>query len=412
MLQRLIGVVFLAAVGCTVSPPPLVAEGDGFDQELTRLDEQIAALALRVEASPTSWALRGQVAGLYRHRARLSGDWTDYQRAEDELARAFADAPDGAGPHLEQAGLDLTLHRLSRVEGSLARAEQRLLHGSDRQAAVATLRGEVAMLRDGYDAAGQLFDAALVADSNAGVAADQARLAWITGDFDTAHALYDQAEAAYHGVSAEPRAWFHLQRGLMDLDRGRYADALAHYRDADAILPGYWLVHEHIAEALMELGREDEAARIYELVARDGFPDLQDTYAELLREQGDEERAAELLSAAGATWEQRLADFPDAAYGHAIGHYLITDPSRAVELATLQLDEQPSAAARTALAEALLAAGRVDEARAPIEAALATRWQHLDTYLTAAEVYEALGEEARHDAVCAQAQQLDSSACR
>lgn len=83
MLQRLIGVVFLAAVGCTVSPPPLVAEGDGFDQELTRLDEQIAALALRVEASPTSWALRGQVAGLYRHRARLSVDWTDYQRAED-----------------------------------------------------------------------------------------------------------------------------------------------------------------------------------------------------------------------------------------------------------------------------------------------------------------------------------------
>jgi tetratricopeptide (TPR) repeat protein len=382
--------------------------GDGYERAVADLDRTIAATLDRADAQPTSWTIRGEAAELYRTRARLSGDWADYAKSQQQLDLAFATTPEGAGPFMGQASLDMTLHRLSALPSSLEQAEGSLNLDDSARASIEMLRAQSDLLTDGYTVAAERIVHAMDLHATVGGHANAGRLAWITGDFDTAHAEYDNAQAMYFGVSDEPHAWFHLQRGLMDLDRGRYEDALAHYLDADTALPGYWLVHEHIAEVLWALGDIEAADAIYaDVVARTGAPDLQDTYAEFLMERGRDTQAEPLLDAADVAWEQRLATFPDAAYGHAVGHYLLTDPNRAVLLAEAQLVEQPSAAARTTLASALLRVDRVAEARTVVDQALATEWRHADTFSLASQIYAADGDTQGAIALCEQAQAVN-----
>ena len=61
-------------------------------------------------------------------------------------------------------------------------------------------------------------------------------------------------------------AWVELQRGLLDFDRRRDHEALAHYRVAERAYSGYWLIEEHIAEALDRLGRTAQAVEMYQRV--------------------------------------------------------------------------------------------------------------------------------------------------
>ena len=89
----------------------------------------------------------------------------------------------------------------------------------------------------------------------------EALVDWRTGHFDQADRRFADALDTFHGVSPEPVAWLHLQRGLLDLDRGRDAEAAVHYAAADAALDGWWLVEEHLAELDMRSGRWARAAR-------------------------------------------------------------------------------------------------------------------------------------------------------
>ena len=389
-MSRPLVVSFVLAITACSNPGYDLQPGYGFERALADVDLAIDTTVDRAEALPTAWTIRAEAAELYRSRARLSGDWSDYAKAEEQLALAFAAAPEGSGPHAAQAALDLTLHRLPQSETALEAAGARLNLDAPGQAGVTLGLARIDLLTDGYSSAEAGIEASLDLHPSVGAWSDRGRVAWVTGDFSTAQAAVDQAESMYFGTSDEPRAWFHLQRGLMDLDRGRFAEALAHYEDADAAMPGYWLVHEHIAEVLWELDEIDAADAVYaEVVARTGAPDLQDTYAEFLFERGRDDEAQDLLRLADETWEQRLARFPEAAYGHAVGHYQITDPDRAVHLAEQQVQAQPSAASRTQLADAQLQVGDLAGARRSIDAALATDWRHADTFTVAAHIYAA-----------------------
>ncbi len=401
-------ILSVVLLGACTDRSSILDPGDGYERAVADLDRTIAATLDRAQAQPTSWTIRGEAAELYRSRARLSGDWADYAKSQAQLDLAFASTPEGAGPFLAQAALDMTLHRLSAVPSSLDQVEGTVNLDDNSRASILMLQAQSDLLTDGYTVAGERISAAMDLHTTVGGHSNAGRLAWVTGDFDTAHAEYDDAQAMYFGRNDEPHAWFHLQRGLMDLDRGRYDDALVHYLDADAALPGYWLVHEHIAEVLWAMGDIAEADAIYQdVVARTGAPDLQDTYAELLMERGRDGRADELLAAADVSWQTRIDAFPDAAYGHAVNHYLLTDPERAVVLAQAQLVEQPSAAARTTLASALFGVSRVTEARAAVELALATEWRHADTFALASQIYAADGDIPGAIALCEQARAMN-----
>jgi len=259
------------------------------------------------------------------------------------------------------------------------------------------------------------FEAALAADRSLTNLARLAQYRWKTGDFEAAEALYRDALALLRGQPGEEAAWLNLMLGLMDLDRGRHDDALAHYHDAAAALRGYWLVDEHIAEILTLQGKTDEALTLYsDIIARTNNPEFMDAAAAIHQQAGRAAEAQALVARARAIYEAQLARYPEAAYGHALGHFLDfgDDPVRTVALAEANHRTRPNAEAKISLARAYLATSRIEPARTIIEEALATPWNTADLHATAAEIFTAAGDTARAAVERERALALDPGALR
>jgi tetratricopeptide (TPR) repeat protein len=379
-----------ALPGEAPSRPP-----SGWDAELARLDAEIAALEGPARERPDDWVRSEEVAGLFRSRARLTGDYDDLAEAERWLQSAFDHAPEGAGPWMSRARLHFTLHRLDLVEPDVEMAERRLLLDDVDHAGFTLLRADVAYQQGRYDDARDGIAGARTLHDDLAADLSEAQLLWHTGDPDAALAWFDDAEGRYHGFSAEPRAWLHLQRGLVELDRGRWDEAMAHYEAADAEMSGWWLVDEHRAEILALRGDTDEARALYvDIVERTGNPEFMDALAGIARDRGYEIEATAWIARARAAYDEQLARFPEAAAGHALQHHLDfgADPTFTLELAEHNAAQRPNGEALTLLALAQLGAGAPEKARATIEGVLATPWRSAATHVAAATIYDTLGE--------------------
>ncbi|NVB36698.1 hypothetical protein G6O69_02565 [Pseudenhygromyxa sp. WMMC2535] len=403
-----------ASAPAPVAAPALAFARDdqAYRDALADLDWEIAAAEARAEANPRTWLVLEKVAGLHLQRARLSGSYDDYAAAEDALTRAFERAAEGSGPLLTRAALNFSLHRLDRVEADLDIVAKRPVLGDPTRARIESMRGAVDFERGDYEAALAHFEAVEGLDETGTVLAQRAQWYWRHGDIEQAEALYRRAGSHYPEDALEPRAWTELQLGIIDLERGRYEDAFEHCRAGAGILGGWWLLEEHIAEIAGLLGHREQSLALYaEIIARTGKGEFMDARAALLREDPSEAAQAEadaLIERAGQTFAAELERYPEASYGHALGHYLEFGPAdRALELAEANHRLRPGVPAKIALAEARLASEDPEGARAVIDEALATGWSSAALSWTAAEVYAALEDEARAAKLRAQAKAIN-----
>jgi tetratricopeptide (TPR) repeat protein len=373
-------------------------DASDFEAALAKLDQEIAATRKRAAAQTNSWMVLEKVANLYMSRARLSGSYDDYAKAQAALDQAFERAPEGSGPRLTRAALNFTLHRLDPIEADLAAVEAGILVDDSTRAYIASMRGDVAFERGQYPEARAFYDAALaLSPKNASLIAKLAQSAWRAGELDQAQARYREAERSMLPNALEGRAWVHLQLGLIDLERGRYDDAFGHYRDGADLLGGWWLLEEHIAEIATLKGMDAFALELYtDIIARTGKAEFMDAKASLMQAAGDHADAQTQLELAVAVYELELQQFPEASYGHALGHYLeFGPPARALELAQANHVLRPGVPAKISLAEAQLAVGDDAAAKAVIDEALATTWVSADLSWVGSLVYAKLGDEAR-----------------
>ncbi|MCA9707747.1 MAG: tetratricopeptide repeat protein, partial [Myxococcales bacterium] len=376
---------------------PSAEPRDTFEAQLAAVDRRVTGQIKVTEKNARSSLAFGNLASLYLTRARLTGDYDDYAKAEEALQKAFTVGPKDYGPYMVRAQLNYTLHRLDRVDADFEHATRMPTRDGREQYRRNQFAGNLAFQRGQYEQALQKLQAALTLKPTLSALASLALYHWKAGRFDEAEALYQQALGAHNGKDTEPLAWVHLQLGLMDLDRGRYDEALAHYREGEALIRGYWLIEEHIAEILTLTGKLEEAKALYtSIIERTDNPEFMDAMAGIARDAGDEAEAARWIARARAKYEAQLERYPEAAYGHALEHFLEfgEDPARTVELAERNHALRPNADAKRLLAEAYLAAGRTEDARATIEQALATPMRSADLHATAAAVYAAAGDEA------------------
>ncbi|HEY0116821.1 MAG TPA: hypothetical protein VGB54_13990, partial [Allosphingosinicella sp.] len=205
------------------------------------------------------------------------------------------------------------------------------------------------------------------------------------------------------------RANMALQRGILDLDSGRWEEALAHFRAADALFPGWWLVEEHIAETRALLGDKAGAERLYrQIIARTGAPEFMDALAGLLRARGSADEAEAWRRRSALIWDRRLQIFPEASYGHALDHCAGAGRTEcALRLAQANHRARPYGEAGGQLAAALAASGRLAEAREVIDRVLASPWRTADVLATASRIYAALGEQAAAQTLRGQALRLN-----
>jgi tetratricopeptide (TPR) repeat protein len=333
---------------------------------------------------------------LLHRRALLSGSADAYR----ELEAALRAAPDDPDVPVYLAQLCLQLHRLPEAEELLATL-------GDRPEAWG-LRADLAQQRCRYEEARALTEAALERERSWEALARLAHLRALAGDLAGADALY--AEAADEITVREMRAyaWVELNRGRLDLAAGRLGDAEAHYDRAGRAYSGWWLVDEHRAELLAAQGRNADAIALYRaLLARSPRPELEHALGDLYAFAG---RAAE----ARAHHERALAGYLASAergevhlFHHIASFYadVRQDGERALAWALRDLELRPGPATYDAVAWAHLRAGRLDEARAAIERALAFPVEDAHVLAHAARISVALG---RHDEAARLRERLDA----
>ncbi|NNE43344.1 MAG: tetratricopeptide repeat protein, partial [Gemmatimonadetes bacterium] len=310
MLARTVGIAgasLLLNLGA-VAVTPAAPCGD----EIRRASEKIAFFEARAEKSPGSWIDMERAAAAYTERARLSGRLTDLAFAEDLLERAFAAAPDGAGPHLTQARLDFTLHRFDRVEARLAAAERRIVLDDPTRAAILGMRGDLAFQEHRLDDAVRLFEEALDLHESPEGLSRLAKARDHAGRTAEADSLFAAAAALEHGPAGWSRAWIALQRGQLRLNAGDAGGALEHFRAAENLCPGWWQTDRLLAAALAEQGETDAAiTRITRAAETSERPATLRAAADLLAGAGRPDEAREWNVRAHRV-EHDLADrFPE-----------------------------------------------------------------------------------------------------
>jgi Tfp pilus assembly protein PilF len=336
-----------------------------------------------------------ELIGLYLQRARLTGDYDDYARAEDLLGRVEAKFSKTDAICLTHARLHFTLHRLAKAKAMLDSCPH--VAGSKEDV---SLRADIAFYSGRYRDAGIIYRALANQVGGPGAYTQLALYSAKVGGPAEASAFMEAAENHDHSDSRVQESWYDLQRGLIELDRGRYAEARAMFTLADQRLPGYWLNEEHFAEATRLNGDTPAARKIYEKVVREtGSPEYMDALAVIDTDAGDAKAAKPLLDRAEAIYETRAKRFPEAIAGHALEHYLkaAPQPRKALALARANYMNRPYGDASIALAKAELLNHRPRAAALLLEGELAKGWDTAEMWWILALASKAAGNAARAD---------------
>ncbi len=378
---------------------PVAGAPQTYAQALQAIDQRLVGHRVLAEVQGGGWLLQDRIANDALARARLTGSFDDYAAAQAALDRGFASAPKGAGPHLTQAVVDFSLHRLARAEAALDAIDHYAVKAEPEIAWEASaMRGDVGFYRGDYAAALRAYGGRQAADESASFR--MAVLQSKTGHVDEALAAIDRMERASRFPTAQGLANMALQRGALELQRGNWDRAAAHFARAERLFPGFWLAEAHSAQMLALTGHRAQAIARYEAIAaRSDSPEVMDALAGLYRAQGDYPRSRAWADRAGQAWTGRLAQFPEAAYGHAVEHELaFGDPKRALDLALKDHAARPYGMTSIALAWAYLANNRPADALQALAPVQASPWVSAEQHVAAAQAHALLGESGAADA--------------
>lgn len=375
-----------------------------YDRELAGIDDELSRLA---ERGPEIWEDAESVTRLaFRtyHRASATGSFLDLARANVVLNEAIARLGPAEDLCLLMANVDLKMHRVDQVDGHLAAAPT-LAERPESWALVADAdmqRGRYAEARQGYESA---FDAQPSWDNMARIA----HLVATFGHFDKADDWYASAEDELTAKEMRSFAWIEIQRGLLDLQRGRYGGARAHYERAAAAFSGWWLVTEHAAALTAAEGDINSALRLYrQAIEASPRPELNQASGDLLTRLG---RADE----ARGSYDNALGVYLESARRGEV-HYLhhlaelytdgLHDPTQGVVWAARDAALRPCWSTQAALAWALYRSNQIPEAAARMRAALATGAVNARLFSRAGEVFAAAGLRGEADDLERQADEI------
>lgn len=377
-----------------------IGEINHYDQELARIDRDIQAWKNAASRQPTSWLRLEKVAKGFLARAQFSGEFDDYVNSVNVLERAFTLAGKSGGPELTRAKLNFSIHRLPGIEVDLVKAESALLVDSNTTQIIAGIRADVLFNTGEYTQAKTAFDQLESSYPNVISATRLAHYHSHIGQYLEAERWFEKAEHRIKGRSAHLRSWMKLQFGILDLQRGRLDDARVHYQQGSAILPGYWLIEEHIAEIDAMQGNNQAAETSYrDLITRTGSPLFMSALASILADSSvvaDQYESVSLSEATDKLYETRIEKLPELISGHAIDHYLLTgDIPRALELATRNYELRPGGQAKLLLVQTHSALGHLSEATTMLESLLESPHRSAELHATASVLFRAIQNEGR-----------------
>jgi len=360
-----------------------------YETELARIHGEISELKDRAVGGPIAIETATRLVHRLNHRAYLTGSPADFKAAETAIDRAIRDVGPLATLYLLKANLDFTFHRWDRAREDLAALSK---FGGD--ARVVALKASLAFQEGGYEEAKRGYQGAIAKnptwDNLSRLASWEAKF----GDPEIADRLYRQAEEEISAKEMRAYVWVELERGVLDLKRGRYDEARAHYRRAEKAYSGYWLVDEHIAELLGAERRFDEAVARYEkVIVHAPRPEFQQALGDLLLLMGRADRAKPWHDKALAAYLGSAERGEVHYYHHLAGFYadVRRDGAEAVKWARKDVELRPNFVTHEGLAWALYRDGQFAEALAAITHALSSGVKDAHLLFHAAMIHLAAG---------------------
>ena len=383
----------------------LTAVATDFARELERTEKDITDLRTSLSAIPQDVEKGTRLAYRLYHRACLTGILSDFGAA----AAAVDDVAKRAGHQedlcLLKANLYFKFHRLPDVKLALHQAPALLRRPEGK-----VLQADIDFQEGRYQEARAAYEQAIDEDRTWDNLARLAHFQFKMGQVAEADDLYVQAEDELTAKEMRSYAWVELQRGLLQLSRGRYEDALAHYRRAESGYSGYWLIDEHVAELLGAQGKYAEAAALYEhVVARVPKPELQQALGELYQLMEEPDKADKWHSQALETY-LRSVDEGGVHYWHHLVDFFADvreDGAAAVAWARKDLTLRDNFATQAALAWALWRHDQFTEAAAFMDRSLASGVVDARLFQSAGTIYLSAGQVDKGERLLRQAREIN-----
>lgn len=341
-----------------------------YQKEVTRLEARLEELRPQQpeQASEEDWLRFTSV--LYA-RSGLTADYHHFAETEQQLKAALQRFPRSAELHMLMANLDFKLHRLG------AATEQ--LSGMPALPQVAVLQADLLLQTGHYREAELAYEQ--LAEQHPGWD-NLARLAYYysnTGREAEADALYVRAQEKLNVKQMRHFAWLELQRGIIDLDHGRYDAAREHFELADQAFSGYWLIEEHLAEVRFLQGDSRASKKLYgEVLNTRPAPEFVAALAAVEKAEGDQSAVERLYQEADRLFTEQYGLFPEAALGHYIDFLSVRDQVDESQLLKLALDNhqlRPNALSKLQLLKVYERLGDSAKARQLAEEIWQTPWR-------------------------------------
>lgn len=323
---------------------------------LGNLSGKISALQERVKRMPDDMDARVTLVGLLLSRTQFLGSYNDFDTAFQLANDAIASKVAPARAAILNATILSAVHRFEAASKELDRAE--------------TLGSKDTMLLRETIALSTGVNPAAIAERRAGVVSERPTYASLTKHaasltklkkYEEADAAYQEALDGYRDVSPFPFAWIAFQRGVIWGEKADDADrAFEQYKISVARLPEYIVGNVHLSELEMERGETEAAiARLRRIVDTTLDPEPASRLAQYLADS-DPEQAERYRALAHAGYSKLLDRYPLAFSDHATEFYLGAgdDAERALELATLNLNNRKTPRAYRLAIEAAEAAER------------------------------------------------------
>lgn len=358
------------------------------NQRATPADRQISAAQGVIERAPEVSTGYNLLAAAYIQKARETGDFGYYARAETLFKRSFEIEPDNHGAIKIQSFVLLAYHRFGEALEVARRSVQQDPRDYEAHGALVDALVELGKYEEAKQAVQTMLDVRPYT-------ASYARASYL-------RSLYGQTEGAIEAMrlavqSASPAdpesvAWCLVHLGDELTNAGRLEEAEREYDRALFSFPDYQLALAAKARARLASGDPDKAIEFYKR-AQEQFPSpdtviaLGDLYAKLGR-LDEAKRQYDLVefierTVAGGTYSRQLALF-------YADHDIKLD--EALTIARRERAARSDIFTNDALAWCLYKKGELAEAKTEIDAALRLGTRDARMLYHAGMIYKALGE--------------------
>ena len=377
-----------ATVARSTTPTVRLSESEIRERDIAFFEE-------RANRDTSSASDRTQLAILYMDRARATGGYADYQRAE-ELARRSLALRQG---HNQQAFTLLASALLARHDFAsaltVAKNADSLYPGV---ASNVALLGEIELETGDYAAATTHFSSLKFDGEQFTIAARVARWRELTGNAAAARRLLRAAVtkvARRNDLPREQVAWFYYRLGELELRTGNLDSADASYRRGLAIFPDDYRILGGMARLAAARGQWQSAVDFgNQAIAIQLDPATLGTISESYSALGDTAQASQYARAMTASALKQPGPIHRAWGLFALDHGTKADVARVLAKTRVEMKTRRDIYGYDLLAWALHRQGRDLAAREAMQHALSQNTEDAQLYYHAGMIERSLGNAA------------------